>query len=269
MTNIYAIMGLISTVFLCIPLILIVVLKMGGHRNFMVLSFYYFVGLIYNALSLKYIPASPALTYKVGVFYVLIAPAIMLFFMTYFCTSKKIKSKVQLSIILLIIFQLIVGSIKGLNKESITTIAGPGIFLVLLFALYFFLQQTKRAIRSVKANGKALITGSIIIAYCCYLFLYLMFYVFKAHLPNGMVEGLSEAYIYLLYHLGLIFSVCVLSAGLLYESKRVKNLFESKLVRKELNIIYQDEKKDASAKARTSFDDFDPSEFIKSNTSPH
>jgi hypothetical protein len=268
MSNIYSIMGLISTIFLSLPIVLILFFKLLGHKNFIALCIYYLGAFIYNLLSLEYISTSPDFTYKFGLINNLIDAPVMLFFMTYFCTSKTVKRKLYISIISLIVFEIFVLSINGLNTDTTAITAGPGLFCVMLFSLYFFLQQTKRAIRSVKANGKALMAGSLIIAYSCYIFLYLMFYVFKTHVENGVVNPLAVSNVYLLYYLGTILSTSILCAGLIYESKRVKNLFETKVVRKELHIIYKNEKKDAPAKARTSFDDFDPSEFFKSNTYP-
>lgn len=268
MNNIYSIMGLISTIFLCMPILLILLLKMGGHKNFITLFVYYAIALLYNLLSLKYISATADFTYNLGVINNLLDGPLMLFFMTYFCTSKTVKRNLYICIILIIIFEIIILSIKGLNTDTTTITVGFGLICVMLFAIYFFLQQTKRAIRSTKANGKALMAGSLIIAYSCFIFLYLVFYVFKTHIQNGVVDPLAVSNVYLLYYLGTILSTSILCAGLIYESKRVKNLFETKVVRKELHIIYKNEKKDAPAKARTSFDDFDPSEFFKSNTYP-
>lgn len=266
MTNIYSIMGFISTLFIFLPVLLVIILKMAGHRNFIALLLYYTSACIYNVFTLKYIAVPVNTIYYFGLINNLLDVPLMLFFLNYFSTSVKLKKAINWLIPIYILFELIVIFSKGLTQDTITIIAGPGLLVIICLALHFFLQQTKRAIRSPKANGKALIAAAIIFAYGCYIFLYLMFYVFKTHMEDGKVNPQSLADTYLLYYVGTILSSAILCAGVIIESKRVKHLFEMKVTRKELSAIYAGEKK--ATPFRAALLDFD-TDFIKSNTYPH
>ncbi len=266
MINVYSIMGLISTIFIFLPVLLMLVLKMTGHRNFIALTIYYISALIYNVFTLKYINVPADVTYNYGLINNLLDAPLMLFFLSYFSTSPKVKKFIVRFIAVYILFEIVVVLLNGLNGYTMAIIIGPGLFTVMGLSIHFFLQQTKRAIRNPKANGKALLTAAAIFSYGCYIFLYLMFYVFKTHIEGGVVNKQSVADTYLLYYIGTILSSAILSAGIIIESKRVKHLFEVKLTRKELSAIYTNKK--AATPFRAALLDFDK-DFINSNTFHH
>jgi hypothetical protein len=266
MTNVYSIMGLISTIFIFLPVLLMLVLKMTGHRNFMALTLYYISALIYNAFTLKYITVPTEITYNYGLVNNLLDAPLMLFFISYFSTSVRIRKFILRFIAVYILFEIVVVLSNGLNGDTMAIIIGPGLFSVMGLSIHFFLQQTKRAIRNPKANGKALLAAATIFSYGCYIFLYLMFYVFKTHVENGVINQQSVADTYLLYYIGTIISSSILCAGIIIESKRVQQLFEMKLTRKELSAIYTNKK--AATPFRAALLDFDK-ELLKNNTYPH
>ncbi len=259
-------MGLISTVFIFLPVALLILLKMIRHQNFIAFLLYYIAAFLYNCLMLGYISMSESFTYNLGVFNNLLNAPVMLFFLKYFATTPKLKKGINWLILGFIVFEVVVVFITGFNKEAIAIIGGPALLTIIGLSVHYFLQQTKRAIRSAKANGKALLTAGIIFSYCGYTFLFLLFYIFKTHTVAEVVNAHTVADTYLLYYLGTILSSSIICAGIIFESKRVGQLFELKVTRKELSAIYGNEKK--AVPYRTAFLDFDK-ELLKSNTYPH
>lgn len=240
------IMGFISTFALFMPVLFILLFRLGTYRSFPVLLLYYVTVLFYNMLTQGYIKADKELINNWGLFNNLLDAPLMLYFLTYLSSSKTMLHRMKLVILSCIIFELLVVLINGLNIKTITIILAPGIALVLAYCLYFFNRYAKHAVMHHKATGKAMIASSLLFAYGCYSFLYLMYYIFKAHLnSNNKPDPQYLNDTFLIYFMVTTFSSILISVGIIIESKRIQKLKELKVTRRELATIYTETRRTA------------------------
>lgn len=254
-----SVMGFISTIALFLPAFFILALRLGRYRGFPVLMIYYLSVFGYNLLTEKYITASNEVIYFWGLSNNLLDAPLMLLFLSYFSTSAAFTRRLKILILAFILFEVTVILFRGFNTAAITIILGPGLLIVLSCCLYFFIRQAKMAILHRKATGKALIVASLLFAYGCYAIIYLLYYVFKAHIDNQIVNEQYVADTFLVYFLVTTFSSMLLCAGIIIERKRIQKLNELKITRKELSTIYTNTK--TAAPLRTAMLDFDKDQW--------
>lgn len=245
-----SVMGFISSIALFLPILFILIFRLGGYRTFPALLIYYTIVFSYNLLTEGYIKASPDTIHYWSIFNNLLDAPLMLLFLTYFSTSPAFTRKMRGAIFILIAFEVTVVLMKGFTIEAITIILGPALATVVSFCIYFFIRQTKITIMHHKATGKAIIAAALLFAYGCYTIIYMMYYVFKTpHVADT----------FLVYFLVATFSSFLLCAGIIIERKRVQKLYELKQTRKELLDIYKDTK--TAAPLRTAILDFDKDQW--------
>lgn len=241
-----SVMGFISSVALLLPIVFILVLKLGSYRTFPVLLAYYVIIFSYNLLTEGYIKADKSTIDTWNICNNLLDAPLMLFFLTYFSTSVQFTNKIKLAIGVLILLEVVAVSAVGFNAHAIAIFLGPGLLTVFALCLHFFIRQTKTAILHQKALGKAIIAASLLFAYGCYTIIYLMYYVFKTpHIADT----------FLVYFLVVTFASLLLCAGIFIERKRIQQLNEVKITRRELSDIYKDTP--TVARLRTAVLDFD------------
>lgn len=234
--------GFISTVALFLPVVAIIALRLTSHKSYIPLLIYFTSAFVYNLFTNGYIHTDPEVIKYWGVANNLTDVPLMLLFTTYFRPSRKYFRNIMKVIGAYVAFEVAVLVINGLTPESLTIILGPGLMAVLFLWVSFFVKQARIAIENRKATGKAFIAAAMVFAYGCYTFIYLMYYVFKTHIENGVV---NKAYVndtFLVFYLGSTLSSLLLFAGLIIESKRVQKLYELKITRKELSSIYTNTK---------------------------
>jgi hypothetical protein len=224
-------MGIISSLALFFPILLILILRLGSYKNFPILLFYYVIVLTYNLMKEGYIQPNADVVFAWGISNNLLDAPLMLMFLSYFSPSAKFSKRLTVLIISFIAFEFAVVLLVGFNVEAITIVLGPGLFIVFALSLYIFIRQSKIAISYRKAIGKTLIASSLVFAYGCYGILYTLFYVFKTN---------QVADTFLLYFIVVTFSSIILCTGLVFERKRIQKLHEVKQARKELRDIYKD-----------------------------
>ena len=241
-----SVMGFVSTLALLLPILLILALRLGTYRSFPVLLIYYALVFINSLMKEGYIHANDDVAYCWEISINLLDAPLMLLFLSYFSPSEKFTSRLTISILLFMVFELVVVLLVGFNVGSLRIILGPGILMVFALSLFSFVRQSKIVITNRKSLGKTLIAASLVFAYGCYGFLYILFYVMKTQ---------NVADTFLIYFLALTFSSLTLCTGIIFEGNRIQKLFELKKARKELHIIYKDTK--TSAPFRTAMLDFD------------
>ncbi len=249
--------GTLSSVAVALPVFIILTLKLVNHRSFPALMAYCFVAVGYNLLTLGYFNAPQKFVWNWGLANNLLDAPLMLYFLSYFSPSMLFKKRMYILIGCFIVFEIITIALMGLSMESITVILGPGLLSVFGFCLYFFVCQAKLAIKYRKATGKALMVSALLFQYGCFLVIYLMYYIFKAHLDEaGRVNPHNQDDTFLIYFLVTIFASLLLSAGIIIESRRIHKLNELKITRKELLAIYS-EKSIAPSYKKAAMLDFD------------
>jgi hypothetical protein len=245
-------MGLISTIALFLPIVLILALRLGTYRSFPALLFYYVSVFVYNLFTVGYIHGGADMVHYWGLSNNLLDTPLMLSFLTYFSTSAAFTRKMNWGILGFVVFEIIVITIKGLNIDATTIIMAPGLIAVIAFCLYFFVRQSRITIVHRKASGKALITAALVFAYGCYSIIYLLYYVLK----TKEVENT-----FLIYFLVTTISSLLLCTGILIERKRVLKLNELKIARKELSDVYKESTTKTAPSLKTAILDFDQEQW--------
>lgn len=233
-------MGLVASVALFLPILFILALRLGTYKSFPVLIAYYIPVLAYNLMTEDYITVSHDLERVTGLTNNLLDAPLMLLFMTYFSTSAAFSKRLRWFIGALIIYELAILALYGMNIKSITIILAPGLLAVFGLAVYLFYRFSKIAVQNKKATGKTIMLAALVFGYGVYSIIYLIYYVFK--IPE-------VANTFLIYFLGTTITSLALCTGMVFEKKRIRKLLEAKLVRKELTDMYKGEKR--TARVRT------------------
>ena len=122
-----------------------------------------------------------------------------------------------------------IASIYGFTKESITYIMGPGIVLVLGYTSFLFTRQVKFSIYHGKNHGRMIMLSSILFVYACYALIYFFHYIQKTP---------YKADVMMLYYISSIVSAIVMAIGLHLMRRRMKELEDIKVTRRELAIFF-------------------------------
>jgi hypothetical protein len=231
-------MGFISTVALFLPILCILLLRLGAYKTFPALLIYYSSVFIYNLFTEGFIRADRSVIHYWGISNNLLDIPLLLTFLIYFSSSNEFTKRIKYLIWGFILFEAIVVAIFGLNVNAITIILGPGIIIAIAFSMVFFIRQTKITIMHRKATGKALMAASLLFAYGCYGIIYLMYYIFKTKYTDDA---------FLIYFLVATLSSLLITAGIIVERKRIRKLSELKITRRELSNVYAHEKKPIAA----------------------
>lgn len=227
--NMFDWMGLCTTIALFLPIVIILLCKLGWYKSFPGLLVYYTVIFGFNFMQLGYLKVNEDLLQHLGTFSNMLDAPLMLFFLTYFSQTASFRKKLYALITGFVAFEILIASIYGLTIKATTIIMAPGLLLVLTLALIFFIHQVKIAVVHHKALGKAVMITSILFAYVGYSFVYVVYYLLESPQKNDT---------YIVYFLITIASSISLATGIIFERKRVKKLDELQTTRKELQDIY-------------------------------
>ncbi|HWC55183.1 MAG TPA: hypothetical protein VG676_16475 [Chitinophagaceae bacterium] len=222
-------MGIISTVALLLPVILIFALRLYRSQCFLALAIYYFLNLCFNLMSENYIVVNADFKKIFGITNNLLEFPLMFIFITYFNYSATLARRIRYSVLIFLFFEIAVTAIFGYNKSAMTIIMAPGLSLLLFFSAWFSLRQIKITITQGKGIGKALMITALLFAYGCYMLIYVFYYIVKSE---------EVADIFTMYFIAATFSSLILSIGIFIENKRIKKLEELKQIRRELNMVY-------------------------------
>ncbi len=227
--NWFNVVGLISTFSLFLPVIFILACRLTWYKTFPALFIYYAITFGFNLISLDFMKADKTFVYYYGVANNFLDAPLMLSFMAYFSKTASFRKKMKLVVPAFLLFEIIVIAIVGFNIKSAIIALGPGMLLVLSLSLLFFIHQAKITIVHQKAAGKALIVSSLLFAYGGYSFIYVVYYLLRTPYKTDT---------FLVYYLITIFSSLLISTGIIFERKRVKELIELQTARKELRVVY-------------------------------
>jgi hypothetical protein len=139
-------MAFISSVILLLPIVLILVSKLGGYRTFPALLSYYFVLLAYNVLVEHLVTLNPDTVYYWTVCKNLLDGPLMLTFLAYFSSSALFMKKLKVGLAVLVCFEITVVIMKGISTDAMAVILGPVWLTIFIFSVYMFIRQTKLSI---------------------------------------------------------------------------------------------------------------------------
>lgn len=228
----FELMGLISTIVLSIPIIIIAAFRLAWYRSFPALLAYYTILFSYNFLLLGYVNAGAEFNYYHLLLNNLLNAPLILFFLTYFCSTPVSRKRMMITLFSFLAFEIIVIASLGMNNRAARIATIPGLALSLSFTLYFFINQVKLAIMYHKGVGKALIVASLFFATMGYGYTFVVLnFVNKAYAKDAQI----------IFFLISILSGISMSIGLLFEQKRIRQLEELRTTREELKALYGEE----------------------------
>lgn len=227
--TLFSLMGLLSTIALSLPIILLIVTKLALYRSFPALFIYYIFILSYLLLLLGYIDLGSDFKHYFGVTCNFLDTPLMLLFLAYFSKTIFFRKKMMKVTIGFVLFELAMIAIYGFNIKTATIVLAPGLLLVLIISVLFFSHQVKIAVVYHRAVGKAVMVASVLLSYVGFGFVYMVFYIIQPVYKNDA---------HLVYFLVTIFSSTIMAVGIFIERKRVHQLSELQTTRQELKAIY-------------------------------
>src|SRR6516164_1676439 len=108
-------LGIISSIVLFIPAVLILVFRLFTNRSFLALSIYYLVAGIYNLISQNIFNAPVWFARPLGIAVNLLDAPLMLLFLTFFSTSPAMTKRITWAIVVFISFEAVILLIDGFN----------------------------------------------------------------------------------------------------------------------------------------------------------
>ena len=230
--NLKDLMGFIFSITLLLPIILIIALRLYRMKSFIALGIYYSLTFFDMMMMQKFMPADESFRRIYGVTINLLDVPLMLTFLVYFNPSLRLSKQMKYLSLVFIVFEIIVTLLMGYNRNALTIIIGPGLFIILFFCAMFFIRQIKIAITLRKGIGKAIMISSFLFVFGCYSFIYVMHYIIRT--PD-------TADVYIMYLISSALSSILVFAGLMIESQRICKLQELLVTRHELSQVYKKE----------------------------
>lgn len=226
----HSILGIISSLVLFVPVMLIVIFKLFGHRSFLALFLYYLISGLYNLIVQNVIDLPLTIARPIGIVNNLLDAPLLLVFLIFFSTSAVMTKRITIAIFGFIAFEIVVLLLNGFNVNAVKIVLGPDIAVILVLSSLFFLRNVRLAITNQKSLGKAVMVSSVLLAYSIFSLVYIFYYLLK----NKQYQQDAQ----LVYYLVSLLSAVLMSIGIIIEQKRIKKLDELKHTRKELATLY-------------------------------
>lgn len=227
--NVNTILGIISAIAFFLPVIIILSSRLLINISLLALVIYFLMVTTYNLMSVNVIVVSREVQRSFGVLNNYLDVPLMLTAMLMFCSEKWKQRVIITTIICFVAYELLILFQYQLHPNSSKYIMGPGIILLLLYSLYLFMINIKNTIVQGKGAGKTLMITSILFAYGCYFIVYVFAYIQKTS---------EKTDVFIIYYLASIIFSLLMSAGLIWVKKRLRQIKEVQTTRKELNVFF-------------------------------
>jgi hypothetical protein len=232
--NLNTILGILSAIGFALPVLIIIIARLYMNISLLALVAYFLFGFSYNLMVENVLVVSPDTRRVVGVLINYLDVPFILTAMLMFCTGKWTEKAIKISMGIFGLFELVIFSKYQFSFLSSKYIMGPGILLIMGFSLYFFINNIKLTIMQGKGVGKTLMVTSILFAYGSYLIVYFFAFIQKAA---------NQADVFIIYYLTSIIFSGLMSAGLFYVQRRVREIKEVQNTRKELSVFFDHQPK--------------------------
>jgi hypothetical protein len=232
--NSHSLLGIISSISLFVPVVLIIILKLFSNRSFLALAICYFIVGAQNLMRQSVFGIPKVIYQSMSLVDNILEVPLMLLFLTFFSTSALMTKRIKTCIYVFLAFEAIILVVFGFNVKAIRIILGPDITLIVAISFSFFLRYVRLSVSNTKSVGKAVMASAVFISYVLFSIVYVFYYLMK----NQQYRGDAE----LIYYLVTILSAILMTIGILIENKRFKKLDELRHTRKELATIYGEKK---------------------------
>jgi hypothetical protein len=226
--SVNTLLGIFSAICFAVPIIIILY---GRLFNISLLSYltYFSLCIVCNLIDEQFITANKSFERMLAVLTNYLDVPLMLLGMLLFCTEKWKQKMIKITLLLFMIYELIIFTNFKMLPVSSKYVLGPGIILVLLFSFYLFINHIRSTIMLGKGIGKTLMISSVLFAYGSYLLVYIFAFIQKTS---------NRADVYTIYYITSIIFALIMSAGLIWIKKRVKDINEVQQTRKELGLFF-------------------------------
>ncbi len=238
--NFNSVIGIISSIALSVPVILIFALRLFKNKSFLALAIYYLILCVQTLIKQNIIAAPKGIYQSLGIIDNLLDVPLMLIFLLFFSISAVMSKRIMITLFAFLAFEAVVLIFFGFSVKTVRIILGPDVAVILTLSFIFFIRNVKLAVMNSKSLGKAIMISSVLVSYVIYSMVYIFYYI----IPTKEYQRDAK----LIYFLVTILSALLMAAGIFIENKRIKKLDELKHTRKELATIYGEKKVAASKK---------------------
>lgn len=227
--NYNTITGAAATMALFVPILLVIIFRLFKNISLFALLLSYLLIAIYNLMVFHLLPVSDATTRTFGIVSNYLDAPLMLVVMLFFCFDNFWKKIIYGMLAAFVVFELVVMFYLRFNLQSSTLILGPGTIIILLLSIYFFIHHGKMTIIQGKSTGKTFMTVSLLFSYGCFVVIYFLHYIQK----TSAVED-----VFLIFYIVTFVSAVLMSVGLVCIYKRIRQIAELQVARKELALFF-------------------------------
>jgi hypothetical protein len=224
-----ALFGVACIVSFCLPLAVIVYNRFYTHKSLAALFVYYTLAIADNIMAQQiiFVPKDVTRTFMIVNNYLDVP--LMLVTLLYFCPNRQKQTVVNIIAGTFLTYEIIIAFMFGLTTKAIIYIMGPGLIIILIYALYLFIRQVKFSIMNGKNVGRTMMLASIFFAYGSYTLIYFFYYILKTPYKSDTL---------LLYFISSIVASVLMAVGLHMMRKRMKELKDIQLTRRELATFF-------------------------------
>jgi hypothetical protein len=227
--NVHTFVGIVAAFALLIPVAIIFIYRLAVNRSLLALAIYFLFAAFYNLMDEGIIPVGNEVTRTAGIINNYLDAPLVLFSLLFFCTTSRQQKILQITLVIFAVYEVVVTAALGFNINAIVYILGPGILLLFICALYFFVKYARMAIEKNKQVGKTIMLAAMVFAYGCYGMIYCFHYIQKTP---------ARADVFLIYYIASIIASLIMSSGLIWISKRGQKIKEVQITRRELAIFF-------------------------------
>ena len=224
-------LGILSAIAFLLPALIILSSRLLINISLLALVIYFLMVMTCTLMSIDIIVVSNEMRRNFGVINNYLDVPLMLTGMLMFCPEKWKQRLIVTSILAFVAYELIIVFQHQLHPVSSKLIMGPGIILVLGYSLYLFISNIKNTIVQGKGVGKTLMITSVLFAYGCYFIVYLFAYIYVQNNSN-------KGDVFIIYYVASIIFSVLMSAGLIWVKKRLREIKEVQTTRRELNVFF-------------------------------
>lgn len=222
-------LGVACVITFALPAAVIIYNRFYSHRSLAALLVYYIIAVTDNALAQQLVPSSGTLIKNIGVLNNYLDVPLMLATLLFFCPNKQRQKSVHILCGVFLVYEIVIAFLFGFTAKAITYIMGPGLLIILVYALYLFIRQIKFTVLHGKNIGRTFMLAAIFFAYGSYALIYFFYYILKTPYKQETL---------LLYFISSIIASILMTIGLHMMRKRMKELAAIKITRKELAAFF-------------------------------
>jgi hypothetical protein len=177
-----------------------------GGASFLCLACCFSMVVVFNLIALGLIKADPAARSFSATAANLLDTSLMLIALRYFTDDPGLRKLLLTLSWGYLCFELALSFVTPSVKELLMISLGPGLFMIMILAGYFFLRHVRSSFNYSKDKGRAFMSGALTFAYACFSFLFVAGQIIKDNNHSDILK---------IYHLAHAISSITMCIGLI------------------------------------------------------